>query len=128
MNKKSSPFVYCLLIFAFLTSGISPACQFISGGKNFIEICAFDGTLKRVEVPADQTPFDEPQEDNKSHYSNNDCAFCFAQHNQKTKPTSADYALLAPSDQYLSVGSESFTFKSRKQSFLEARAPPQSFS
>lgn len=72
---------YALILVALVLSGASPACEFIKG-KSIIEICAADGTLKAIEVAADQTP--ENHQENTGHKSKPDCAFCFAQTHMKS--------------------------------------------
>ncbi len=68
-------FIHCLVILAFLTVGISPACKFISGQMVDLEICTPEG-LQTIQIAADKTP--EPQKPQK-HQKTDDCAFCFAQ-------------------------------------------------
>lgn len=73
--------LHVFLALAFILSGISPACAFISGKSSIeIEICTADG-LKTVTLPGDA-----PAE---SHEKKNDCAFCFAQTHLKTAKADA---------------------------------------
>lgn len=75
-------FVHLLLIAAFVTAGISPACAFISGGQSLIEICAADGSVKTISVPAAQSPLAVAGQSAPApapHHSQlkDQCAFCF---------------------------------------------------
>ena len=80
MNKGFVQQICLLLMVAMLTSGISPACKFISGKTSFIEICSWDGSTKTVEVPATQDPTYSEDSAPTSHDSASDgCNFCFVQ-------------------------------------------------
>ena len=70
-------YIHILVALAFILTGISPACEFISGKQSFheIEICGFDG-IKTIKVADEQSP--EPD-----HKAKQDCGFCFAQSNIK---------------------------------------------
>ena len=73
-------FLYLCLIAAFLLSGISPVCQWVSGKVSLIEICSTDG-LKTIAVPLEISP-GNPQQQN--HDKKPDCLFCFALAKVKT--------------------------------------------
>lgn len=117
-------FVHITVIIAMITLGISPACAFINGSKNWIEICSADGLVKRVQVQADQTLMsDEPTTDHHESAAD-DCGFCFAfAHGKLLK---ADSALLhtplfsaykrAAAGTWLPLNYQAASFK--------ARAPP----
>lgn len=70
-------YLQILLIAALVLAGASPACKFISGKTNLIEICTAQG-LKTVAAGDAQTP--APQKHNKT----DQCAFCFAQAHAKS--------------------------------------------
>ena len=78
--------IHAFVLVAFLLVGISPACQFISGGKLF-EICSLDSTYQAEVDPAllDYLP-KEPKQDQK-HETKPQCGFCFAQTHLKTAKT-----------------------------------------
>ncbi|MEZ5813198.1 MAG: hypothetical protein R3E13_00485 [Alphaproteobacteria bacterium] len=122
--RNNRPIIAVLLIIALASAGISPACAFISGKTSFIEICAADGTLKTVEVPADQSPFEEKQDDQEHHAAKNDCAFCFSHAHQKTGfATAQDYPCPSPQS-FLRTGSGLYTPKSGQHTRFQPRAPP----
>lgn len=116
--------VALFLIVALATAGISPACAFISGKTALIEICAADGTLKTVEVPADQAPVSD-EENDKSHHMEQDCAFCFAQSHQKHDLQ--DTAKIAPalSQNYLRISNNVYAPTQNALRNFKARAPPR---
>ena len=64
--------------------GISPACKFISGQAQEIEICTYEG-IKTVKVAAngEEVPADD------HHKKSEDCGFCFAQSNLKLAKAAA---------------------------------------
>ncbi len=67
-------------LLAFVLSGISPACAFISGKASAsIEICTDDG-IKTINLPGD-LPGDAPEP--HKHKKSGDCGFCFAQSHLK---------------------------------------------
>jgi hypothetical protein len=70
--------LYILIILSFVLAGLSPACKFISGQTQQIEICSYDG-IKTVTIADKQVPDNRDHE----HKSSQDCAFCFAQSNLK---------------------------------------------
>lgn len=115
-------YIHCLVILAFLTVGISPACKFISGQMSDIEICTPDG-LKTIQVAQDQTP--EPAKpDHENHKKQDDCAFCFAQSHLKL-------AKAEPPALHISVSfSKSYNhvhrggFHTARYSLSQPRAPP----
>ena len=109
-------FIKFLLILAFFTAGISPACEFVSGragnsGKSFIEICSSDGSLQRIEVDNKFNPLADAGSggsgdgDSRAIYSgksskhkskSKNCNFCFASvHFVKNMPV---ISLVAPPD------------------------------
>lgn len=67
-----------LVILALVFSAASPACKFISGKANILEICAADGSLKQIPMPEGyKSPLPEKPE-RKNHSAKDSCAFCFA--------------------------------------------------
>lgn len=72
------PYIHGLFILALILAGVSPACKFISGQYEFMEICGFDG-MKTVAVEKTQNTGDAPSHD----YAQDDCAFCFSHANVK---------------------------------------------
>jgi hypothetical protein len=76
MNRTGHVFLLnCLLILAFITAGISPACHFINGKTSYIEICS-GLELKTIKVTEDESPLDHKSSHN--YADNNPCAFCFS--------------------------------------------------
>jgi hypothetical protein len=97
-NRTGANIVFTLLILAFATMGISPACAFISG-KMDVEICKSDGSVEIVQL--DLGGEQQPAPD---HVSMKDCLFCFASaHNHALmsaapilkSPIAGNYAKLA---------------------------------
>lgn len=114
-------FFHVLVLVALVLSGASPACEFISGKKRLIEICAADGTLKTVAVDAGQTPDEKTHE--AKHKSSQDCAFCFSQaHSKSLKSSSfivnAKKTFIIPEAGFYS------TLKINTYQTAQARAPP----
>lgn len=72
------PYIHGLFIFALILAGLSPACKFISGQYEFMEICGFDG-MKTVAVEKTQNTGD----DTGHQYAQDECAFCFSHANVK---------------------------------------------
>jgi len=74
MNRNfGANIVFTLLILAFATMGISPACAFVSG-KMSVEICKSDGSVEVVQLDlGDDQPLDADH-----HSAQKDCMFCFA--------------------------------------------------
>jgi len=108
------------LIFAFVLSGISPACAFISGKFSSIdiEICTEDG-LKTVSMPGDEAP------DDHAHKKKDDCGFCFAQsHLKSAKADGASLSFFQPAFQTRISYDRSVRVKRTELSALAARAPP----
>lgn len=78
-----------LVVLALITAGISPACAFVSTGKAMMEICASDGSVKKVAIPegfedllpadADTSSADNEQDHAKIMAALDDCAFCIFQ-------------------------------------------------
>jgi hypothetical protein len=123
-----SPLICAFLFLALGTMGISPACLFISGQSDLIEIeiCAADGSFKTVTLPADQTPFDAPAQDQKpAKHLDQDCAFCFSQTHQKTHAVASLNILpFMSAGNCLWAGPGSFSLKSCSTAGFKPRAPP----
>jgi len=69
----------CLVILAFIAAGVSPACKFISGQSQLVEICGVDG-VKMVRLAAEELPPESEHHDKAS----SECAFCIASAHIKT--------------------------------------------
>lgn len=121
-------FVQTLLIFAFVTLGVSPACAFINGEKNWIEICSANGDIKRVQVDADSTPLPQDGNHENHHAEQFDCGFCFAfGHMKVMKPEAQAFAKM-PASNYLAVTAGTSIPRALKLQAFAARAPPHSLS
>lgn len=73
-------YLHILIILAFILSGISPACAFISGKASLdVEICTADG-IKIVKMPSSEQA---PDDSDHAHQKKSDCGFCFAQSHLK---------------------------------------------
>lgn len=115
-------------VLAFVLAGISPACKFISGQKSFMDICFSDGSLKRVEVPAEYNPLmaraDTSQQQEDRH-KDHDCSFCFAQSSLgKNTPASAALMLVNPPAQIVPLGAGSFALAGAEHASFHSRGPP----
>ena len=69
-------FVHAILIAAFMLSGISPACKFLSGEAFAMEICKPDGSIVMLVMNPDGTVSE--QEKPAQTHADIDCAFCFS--------------------------------------------------
>jgi hypothetical protein len=112
-------YLHVFFILAFIFAGVSPACKFISGQFDFIEICGFDG-IKTVAVDQSQNP-DQPDH---TKMAQNDCAFCFNHTNVKTAaaPAPQIIAPLAQAPDYTLVDVSLMVPVTAAQ--FDARGPP----
>src|SRR5262245_42652768 len=111
--------LHIFLILAFVLSGISPACAFISGKSSLeIEICTAEG-LKKVSLPGDQ-----PAEEHE-HKKKDDCGFCFAQsHLKSAKADAPSFSFAQSVFQTQTLYSASAQIERAELSVLSPRAPP----
>ena len=95
-NKLTSQILNMLLVAAFVLSGISPACKFISGETLLVEICKSDGSVETVALNYGANG-EEPTRDNPEHAPEmkNDCAFCFS-HTNLQSLAGTDFNVLTP--------------------------------
>ena len=111
--------LHVFLALTFILSGISPACAFISGKSQSleIEICTNDG-MKTITLTGDAP---EQQE----HEKKNDCAFCFAQTHLKTAKADAVLIAYVPKifDEQRGIDSSAQVHRFELAS-LAPRAPP----
>lgn len=120
------------MLAAFVLSGISPACKFLSGA-GFMLICGADGVVKQVEIPDDLLAYIPGQqqqnqnERNAAHMSDN-CAFCFASANVKPFMTASALLPLSIDIGYLKIGSGSFVPAGQAIKPYDAQGPPSSFA
>lgn len=110
--------LHVFLVLAFILSGISPACAFISGKSSIeVEICTNDG-IKTVTLPGDAP---EPQE----HEKKNDCAFCFAQtHLKSAKADAILISYVAKNFDEQRAALSTAVVHRFELALLSARAPP----
>ncbi|MGH1404251.1 MAG: DUF2946 family protein [Alphaproteobacteria bacterium] len=114
-------FLYLLVITAIALANVSPACAFISGKADLIEICTADG-LRFVEA---QSSSETESKDSQQHQKiQTDCAFCFAQSHEKSVAATSIRAFST-----VKALKSPFTFKNASElsyitSFYIARAPP----
>lgn len=66
-----------LTILALFFATVSPACAFVSGKSNLIEICTANG-IEYIAVEGLEAPSENKQTHRQSS-EKADCAFCFAQ-------------------------------------------------
>ena len=77
MFSAKKHFVHILVAVALVLSTVSPACKFISGKSQFMEICS-DYGIKVIPVPDGYEAPQVPAKENHKEKSNG-CDFCFAQ-------------------------------------------------
>jgi hypothetical protein len=80
MFKHIKTFISLLIVAAFLSAGISPACAFISGQTSLIEICNEVGEIETIAINAEGEKV--PQQ--KHAHQDQDCTFCFSAAHAKT--------------------------------------------
>jgi hypothetical protein len=117
-----------LIMLCLVTAGISPACQFISGGKSLIEICSADGTLKTIEIAAGQSPLQQPADDQKKTHLDNDCAFCFTQAHQASASAAGNAIIVFFQPGVFTDTSKTAWLKNTASLAFEARGPPSLLS
>ncbi len=114
--------LHSLILLALITASISPACKFISGQSNLLEICTIWGT-KTVPVPVGQYPSTPAKSDHRA--AADSCMFCMAVQIQKALPLSVFdvniKALAQEKELPLYVG----FYSERILLTYQARAPPQ---
>lgn len=118
-------FVHLLLVLALVSAGISPACKFIAGQYDVLEICGAHGA-KTVLVPASQSPVQK--QDNTDHHKQ-DCAFCFASGHVKAA-TATPVVYLSPLENIIRMA-VFVVFENLQPkifSTVSARGPPSSIS
>jgi hypothetical protein len=64
-------FLNIFIMLAVIGAGISPACKFISGQSEWMEICGTEG-IKKILIAAEDLPDDR----GKDHAQSDTCAFC----------------------------------------------------
>ena len=126
--KAQTKYMHILVLAAFIFSGISPACAFISG-KSWAEICGADGLIKKVEIPEEllaYLPQDEQQQ--PTHMQNQmDCSFCFASASLTAAlPAKTDFVIPAYAG-YLPGGAGTYTPLGQDLKPYESQGPPPVF-
>lgn len=119
-------FIHLLIVMAIVSAGVSPACAFMGNKKGWIEICAADGSVKKIQVSEDFLP-DVPEVPNSSHeqtFLMDDCSFCFMSSNVKAVGAENILALKSLSSSYIKVGGGLFIPASQDLKAFSARAPP----
>lgn len=129
MKRVPAKTLHLFFILAFVLAGISPACKFISGEKTFMDICFSDGSLKKVEVPAEYNALlakagQAQQKNQESQHKNSDCAFCFAQSNLSKNTASTAVILINPPRKTLTVGAGTYALRGTDRSPFQSRGPP----
>jgi len=83
--------LHVFFLLAFVTTGISPACAFVSGQSQVIEICTADGLLQIIDLAESQN---EQQKRPAHSQKTQDCGFCFAQSHLTKSDFAASFALI----------------------------------
>lgn len=117
-----------LVICALITAGISPACAFVGGTMEMMEICASDGSVKTIPVPEGYESPIEDQDSEPDDSANLDdlelCSFCLFQSGGKSLAFLQDissqydfiFSPLGIAEQNLLIGNT--------YNYAHARAPP----
>ena len=117
-----------ILITAFVLSGISPACKFMSGNAMLVEICKADGSVEVVSLDFGATGNEgAPIKNTPADHQNmkNDCAFCFADSNIKTVAADDFNAILPLYNGQSGILKTRETIAKKSANHLyAARAPP----
>ncbi len=119
-EKAMTRFLYLLVITAIALANISPACAFISGKADLIEICTADG-IRFIDASSEQTTTDKSSQHKKLGES---CAFCFAQGHEKSVAATSFNAFSVIKALKGSISLRKTFELSYKSSFYTARAPP----
>lgn len=115
MNRA---FMSALLIMSLVTALVSPACAFVNGSIDFIEICNSAGDVEVIAV-ADNAGAPS----SGTHKVQPDCAFCFASSQAKAIGPQ-DIQLLKLSSSYTKISNGVFAPLSLAVKTYQPRAPP----
>lgn len=134
MAARRHTYLQAFFIFAFILAGISPACAFVSGkSAGYIEICAADGSLKKVKISEDDAAAaiyqflekDKPQPDPPAkHAKKDDCGFCFSNAHISKALMSANTISQSTHYGVIKIGAGSVRFTSVSSFYFQSRAPP----
>ncbi len=132
MVSLAKGYIHIFLVISFILSGISPACAFISG-KNYIEICAADGSLKKIEVSDDFNPLSAQDKENSKQSTPHDskkynCNFCFS-NNYLSKALSDNISIVVLGDKANDITlAKNYSYQEYIRNNFQPRAPPVSFA
>lgn len=132
MKQRVHHYLHVFFLLAFITAGISPACQFVSGKKTLMQICFSDGSLKTVELAGQFNPYELLGQNNKTKKTDKsharekqqDCGFCFAQSHQLKMPLASIELAVGPVSSDLTLGAGSFAYKAYELNAFQSRGPP----
>lgn len=119
-GKSKHIWLNFLILLAFISAGVSPACKFISGQSNLVEICGVDG-IKTIRLAADELPPEPVHHDKVSE----GCEFCIAGAHVKTAPAKPA-SIVIPEISYITLerfASVSYTDDALR-SVVFPRGPP----
>ena len=124
MDARFRTVLNAVLIIAFVTMGISPACHFINGAdaNGYIEICTDEDEVQRITL-AEAGFAPKPKPAHNHEHAQPDCAFCFAASSAQAMSADA-YELHAPGENYHHNGRGLFTPHGLLNQAFEARGPP----
>ena len=114
-------FISMVMIIALVTAAISPACAFLNGDSNFIQICAADGSVKTIAVLNDQSPVQTPR---NTHKVQPDCAFCFATAHAKPLMTDVTHLTVHSSSAYMKISTGQIVPVGAVLRSYQSQAPP----
>ncbi|MFP4314466.1 MAG: DUF2946 family protein, partial [Alphaproteobacteria bacterium] len=100
--------IHLLILFAIVTAGISPACAFMGAQKGWIEICASDGSVKRIQVSSDYLPDEKDSAPAEQSSLMEDCLFCFATAQGKAASSPSFLVMTSLTSGYIAVGSGTY--------------------
>ncbi len=114
-------------------AGVSPACAFVSGGENFIEICAADGSLKKIKVSNEFNPLSTQNkggdtQSTQHKYNNKNCNFCFANSQISKEPSENTLIKIYTNNIYTIIDTNNHYHKPYINNNSQPRAPPTTFA
>ena len=121
MDIRFARILQVLCFFCFVLAQVSPACAFVSGKGDFLEICAADGSLKTIKVAGAFDPLDDKE---SQHSTKSECAFCFAQAHIAKIPVDVAVLFQAMPSNYIGLSAGMITPRTLSLSQGQPRAPP----
>lgn len=131
MSAMIRTFIHLLVIAGLVLSSISPACAFIGGAGNSIQICGADGQVKTIEVSGDLNPEMLLKEGTgksspPSSKLSQQCPFCISFHSlQADAPAIVTITPVQLTADVISSGPGSIVFASAPDLGFSPTGPPE---